>query len=275
MHETLGSEPFFSVISVCRDHCEGLRATWTSLAAQTWGDYEWIVIDGGSQDGTQAFLEALDDVRLSWVSETDEGIYDAMNKGLARARGRYVLFLNAGDALAGAGVFARIAGLCDQGADFVYGDLLERLENGEVHYKPAKSVRALDWGLFTHHQAMFYVRGALVDLRYDLRYQIAADYDLTARFLKDRDCVVRRADFAVCVFEGGGLSQRSAGQGRGEQFAARRALGMGLIRNGFIYAAQALVWRIRQVSPRLYWHLKSSGNTARADGPVQNPGNHP
>ena len=92
-----------TIITVAFRNLQGIVKTHASLAhlAQA-GDisFEWIVIDGGSADGTQAFLENLNgEHRLRFVSEPDNGIYDAMNKGIALARGRFALFLNSGDIL--------------------------------------------------------------------------------------------------------------------------------------------------------------------------------
>ena len=101
-----------SIITVAFRNLEGIVKTHASLAhlAQA-GDisFEWIVVDGGSSDGTSAFLEGLSgEHRLRFVSEPDNGIYDAMNKGIAMARGRFALFLNSGDILhANAACFIR------------------------------------------------------------------------------------------------------------------------------------------------------------------------
>jgi putative colanic acid biosynthesis glycosyltransferase len=96
----------FSIITVTRNNLEGLRRTHVSLRAQSYADYEWIIIDGASSDGTVNYLEGL--AARSW-SEPDEGIYDAMNKGLARARGDYLLLMNAGDSFAAPDVLQKIA----------------------------------------------------------------------------------------------------------------------------------------------------------------------
>ena len=101
-----------SIITVAFRNLEGIVKTHASLAhlAQA-GDisFEWIVVDGGSSDGSSAFLEGLSgEHRLRFVSEPDNGIYDAMNKGIAMARGRFALFLNSGDILhANAACFIR------------------------------------------------------------------------------------------------------------------------------------------------------------------------
>lgn len=100
--------PAFSVVTVVRNDIEGLKRTWRSLATQTCSDFEWLVIDGASTDGTPEWLQALADERLRWISEPDRGIYDAMNKGIGRVQGEIVQFLNADDVLASPDVLSQV-----------------------------------------------------------------------------------------------------------------------------------------------------------------------
>src|ERR1051325_9405304 len=92
---------FLSVVTVAFRNYEGVVKTWRSLrnlARDPSITFEWIVVDGGSQDGTAEFLENLNgQYNLRYISEKDKGIYDAMNKGIAMAEGRFALFLNSGD----------------------------------------------------------------------------------------------------------------------------------------------------------------------------------
>ena len=237
--------PHFSIITVTRNNLSGLRRTADSLSAQTSRHYEWIVIDGASTDGSPTWLASTN---AQYISEPDTGIYDAMNKGIARATGTYILFLNAGDVLADNAVLADAAAF---DADFIYGD---GREGGAI--KRAHSHGALFWGMFTYHQAMLYRRAALGDLRYDTRYRIAADYKFTAQFL-------RRAAHAlywprvICDFEPGGLSQTSAAAGRHEMAKIRTELRLcpapvGLL----ITAAHAALWALRARFPSIYSRLR-------------------
>lgn len=103
------SGPKFSIVTVVRDDCAGLQHTWESIALQSFREFEWIVVDGASSDGTTDWLGGLEDGRVIWRSEPDDGIYDAMNKGTAMCTGDVVLYLNAGDALAGSSVLDLVA----------------------------------------------------------------------------------------------------------------------------------------------------------------------
>ena len=241
----------FSVITVTKNHLSGLKHTCASLKLQTCTDLEWIVIDGASADGTVDFLRAQTLPYLHWVSEIDGGIYEAMNKGIERAAGDYLLFLNAGDTLADAHVFEHIAELTKGQPDFIYGDSFEG-----SHYKRARGVSTILTGMFTHHQAMFYRRDALGLMRYHTPYRIAADYDLTLRFLTPEKNVTYFPT-PVCIFEQGGISQRAATQGRKEQYRSRRKNGAcSTCLNVAIYCAQSFLYLLRKYVPHIYWDLK-------------------
>lgn len=88
-----------SIITINFNNLEGLKKTMASVLGQTWKNFEYIVIDGGSTDGSAKYIESQKDKIDYWVSEPDSGIYNAMNKGVKVAKGEYLLFLNSGDAL--------------------------------------------------------------------------------------------------------------------------------------------------------------------------------
>ncbi|MDW8849245.1 glycosyltransferase family 2 protein [Flavobacterium sp. MMLR14_040] len=88
-----------SIITINYNNLEGLKKTVQSILNQTWQEFEYIIIDGGSTDGSAAFIESKNDQIDYWISEKDSGIYNAMNKGIKKASGEYLLFLNSGDHL--------------------------------------------------------------------------------------------------------------------------------------------------------------------------------
>lgn len=90
-------KPKISIITVNYNNLEGLQKTISSVSSQTWQEFEHIIIDGGSTDGSVAYIESKSDRFAYWVSEPDKGVYSAMNKGIAQASGEYLLFLNSGD----------------------------------------------------------------------------------------------------------------------------------------------------------------------------------
>lgn len=90
-------KPKISIITVNFNNLEGLKKTVASVSSQTWQEFEHIIIDGGSADGSVAYIESNTQLFTYWVSEPDKGVYHAMNKGIAKASGEYLLFLNSGD----------------------------------------------------------------------------------------------------------------------------------------------------------------------------------
>lgn len=250
------TEPFFSVVTITRNNLGGLLRTCASLRAQHCEDYEWIVIDGASSDGTPDFLHRTDGVHF--VSEPDDGLYEAMNKGLDAARGRYVIFMNAGDSFAASDTLGKIIfHATGHHADFLYGDALEETPEG-LAYKKARPHSRMGRGMITHHQAMIYRREAVGSLRYDTRYTIAADYDFTVRFtMNGRACLY--CPFALCVFESGGVSQQKSLLGRNEQFTIRRrVLGWPAWKAAGLWLYQAAAWHGRRALPGLYVRFRGA-----------------
>ncbi len=245
------TNPRFSIVTVTKNNLAGLQKTHASLIAQNYTRYEWLVIDGGSTDGTLSHFTPD-------LSEPDHGIYDAMNKGIDRADGDYILFLNAGDTLASSDILERLASL---DADFLYGDSRESDRIKRAYHDITR-------GMMTHHQAMVYRRAAIGDLRFDTRYKIAADYDFTRRFLQ-RTSNALYVPAVLCDFESGGLSQKQALLGRREQFSVRRALGASLKVSIHLYIRQTLAQNLRRLAPDFFWRVKSRYNNEPS--PAHNP----
>lgn len=247
----------FTIVTVTRNNLQGLQQTYSSLQHQTFHGFEWLVIDGASEDGTVDFLIPTE---ATFLSEPDTGIYDAMNKGLIHANGYYILFLNAGDALADENTLRRLASYIEEmqeTPDFIYGDALESIPGEAPAYKPARPYAKSAYGMFTHHQAMLYRHDLVGDLRYDTDYKIAADYKFTLQVLARSKTIVY-CPFPLCLFESGGLSQQRAAQGRNEQVSIRKELQIvSPVRNHLIAIAQQAIWTFRQACPGLYWKLKA------------------
>jgi putative colanic acid biosynthesis glycosyltransferase len=151
---------FLSVITVAFRNYEGVVKTWRSLrnlARDPSLTFEWIVVDGGSNDGTAEFLEKLNgEFNLRYISEKDKGIYDAMNKGIDMAQGRYAIFLNSGDIFhEDVALFARQ--LARQKEDAMYiGDALLDFGDGHKVCRSAKPGWYIYHSLPASHQAIFF-----------------------------------------------------------------------------------------------------------------------
>jgi len=196
----------FSVVTITYNNLEGLLKTSESVLAQTFEDFEWIIIDGGSSDGTVQFLRTFDRPKISWLSEKDSGIYDAMNKGIKLSNGEYCIFMNAGDSFFDSSVLMSVSDtIGSRRPAIVYGDACE-VAGDKKWYKPARTPQANFYVMFTHHQSLFYLRQAL-GAGYDLSYKFSADWALTTRILNTPGTEVLRYHGAVCLFERGGISQ--------------------------------------------------------------------
>jgi glycosyltransferase involved in cell wall biosynthesis len=181
------SKPRFSIVTIAWNDRAGIAATWRSLVDQSFVDWEWIVVDGASTDGTAEWLSSLTDARVSWRSEPDDGIYPAMNKGIERADGELVLFLNAGDRLSDADVLERVHQHQQQGGwSWAYGGLRYVDADGQVVgtlQAHAFSMLAFRLGLrFVPHPATYFERGLLERVApYDPAFGMAADQELMMR----------------------------------------------------------------------------------------------
>ncbi|MES2604945.1 MAG: glycosyltransferase family 2 protein [Pseudomonadota bacterium] len=178
-----------SVITAVRNNRDTIAAALNSVLAQTYADVELVVIDGASTDGTLAVLESYRDKLAVLVSERDAGIYDALNKGIARATGDVIGFLHADDLLADTTVLARIAEVMASGVEGVYGDLLyvrKQDPSQTVRYWRSRPYTPdlLARGWMPAHPTL-YLKRAVYQRHgnFNTSYRIAADYDFMLRIL--------------------------------------------------------------------------------------------
>jgi glycosyltransferase involved in cell wall biosynthesis len=179
-----------TVITVCYNSASTIGDTLRSIASQSYKDLEHLVIDGGSTDGTLEIVRAWEGHRLRLVSEPDEGIYDAMNKGLALAAGGIVGFLNADDFYADQTVLEQIANVFqDEKVDACYADLVYVSQDNRrvVRYWESKPFTKGDFALgWCPAHPTFYVRKSVVDRNgcFDKSFRLAADAELMMRYLE-------------------------------------------------------------------------------------------
>ena len=181
-------EPLFSIITVTWNAADVIAPTIQSVQRQTSSDYEMLVIDGASSDDTLAIVNKASIASLRVFSEPDNGLYDAMNKGIDHARGRYLIFLNAGDRFADDTVLARLAQFAVDNPGVIYGQtqLVDAVGTvvGKRHLTAPKRLTADSFlkGMVVCHQA-FAARRDLAP-HYDLKYRYSADYDWCIKVLK-------------------------------------------------------------------------------------------
>lgn len=225
----------FSIITVCWNVASEIERTLKSVAGQKGVAFEYIVIDGGSTDGTLAVIEQYRDMVDVLVSEKDKGIYNAMNKGLRLAHGKYAIFMNAGDCFASEDVLSKVKAQVEAniGSDYpalVYGDYMRVDGEEATQVIPARSASKAWYGMFASHQSMFYNVDYLRQngLEYDESYRIAADYKLTLEVVK-RAGVEHVLQVPVCIarFDLGGVSHANQDKGLNEADRVRKeVLGM-------------------------------------------------
>ena len=165
-----------SIITVNLNNCDGLKRTIDSVISQTFTDYEWIVIDGGSTDGSKELIEQYSDHFAYWVSEPDKGIYNAMNKGIKHTKGDYLLFINSGDWLVDENVLKTVFNKQLDG-DIIYGNWYQIF--GE-QITPIKYDSNLSFSLLylltIGHCSSFIKRTILFDVLYSEDYEIVSDW---------------------------------------------------------------------------------------------------
>ncbi|HAU5066039.1 colanic acid biosynthesis glycosyltransferase WcaE [Citrobacter amalonaticus] len=198
-----------SIITVAFRNLDGIAKTHASLAHLAKANdisFEWIVVDGGSNDGTQEFLENLcGNYHLRFVSESDNGIYDAMNKGIEMARGKFALFLNSGD-IFHPDVAHVVRQLQTQKDDvMITGDALLDFGDGHKTKRSAKPGWYIYHSLPASHQAIFFPLAGLKIWHYDLQYKVSSDYALAARLYKE-GYDFKKLDGLVSEFSMGGVS---------------------------------------------------------------------
>ena len=212
IHEFMES-PLFSIITITYNAQEVLRPTLASVSGQSFRNFEHIIIDGASRDDTVSIArnEGIDGIKI--FSEPDRGLYDAMNKGIARATGRYLIFLNAGDSFAATNALSRLAEAAKDNPDIIYGQTqlvdAERIVVGMRHLSAPRMLTADSFkhGMLVCHQA-FVARREMVP-QYDLSYRFSADYDWCVRCLKLSKCNVYVGDAPLISYLTDGLTDRN------------------------------------------------------------------
>ena len=165
-----------SIITINYNNLEGLKRTYESVVSQTCQDFEWIIIDGGSTDGSKEFIEEHQGQFAYWCSEPDKGVYNAMNKGIAKATGEYLNFMNSGDCFYDEHTLKNVFSQ-ELVADLVYGDWI-RVYPDHEEYKaaPPKAFYATVFFDNVCHQAMLIKSKVLKQRGYDDNMHILADW---------------------------------------------------------------------------------------------------
>lgn len=181
-----------SIITVCYNSAKTIENTILSVANQTYKDIEYIIVDGKSKDNTIEIIQKYNCNISKWISESDKGLYDAMNKGIAMSTGDIIGILNSDDTFYSNTVIEEISNFHEQNKiDASIGNILQHKENGQIirlysskNWNPGK----LKIGFMPPHPSLFFKRELFYKYGYyELGFKIAADYELITRFfLKNR-----------------------------------------------------------------------------------------
>ncbi|UOE48617.1 glycosyltransferase [Mucilaginibacter sp. SMC90] len=212
--------PRLSVITIVYNNVRDIERTIRSVVNQTYTNIEYIIVDGLSNDGTLQVIDRHKSRIAKFISEKDEGIYDAMNKGLALATGDYVIFMNSGDEFYDHQTVATVFASADN-ADIYYGETEMIADNGTSlgqrrHKAPAKFTwRGFKYGMSISHQAI-YIRRSLAE-PYDRSYQLSSDIDWIIRAAKNAKKIVNVNRY-VAKYLVGGMSKKRHRQSLMERF---------------------------------------------------------
>jgi glycosyltransferase involved in cell wall biosynthesis len=230
-----------SVITVVFNGAATLEHTIRSVIEQTYDNVEHIVVDGGSTDATLDILRKYEGNIDYWVSEKDAGIYDAMNKGIALARGEIVAFINADDFYASPGVLTTVAAAFKRsGADCCYGDLcyVSQVDPTRIvrYWRSADFVPGSFEKSWSPPHPTFFVRRAVYQRLggFDLSFKIAADVELMARYLEVARISSHYIPEVLVKMRLGGTTNRSLSNIFKQNAEIRRALSKNGLRSSLV-----------------------------------------
>jgi glycosyltransferase, group 2 family len=252
----------FSIVTVVYNDAKNVGRTIESVLSQDYSRIQYIVIDGASTDRTLEVIRRFSD-NLTWVSEADNGIYDAMNKGLSKCSGDYVIFMNSGDIFTDKAVLSKVEkAICNSTVvpDLVYGNYRESRGEWKSPIIPARPHHKAWYGAFASHQSTFYRVSFLREkgYSYDLNYRIAADYKLNLQVISTSECILK-LDVCISDFDITGVSNQNRKLGRKEADMARReVLHFSWFQRKMILCAQICALALKTYLRPLYHVLRYS-----------------
>ena len=199
--------PKLSIITINYNNLAGLKKTVESVVNQTWQEFEYIVIDGGSTDGSAAYIESQSKHIDYWVSEPDAGIYNAMNKGIVKASGEYLLFLNSGDSLFDCEVLKKNYKYLVE-KDIIYFNVVFIGENGSTTLKyPEKINFSFFYEGTICHQAVMINKKLFNEVgMYDESLKIVSDWKFFIIVFFKFNCTSKRLDRVLTNYTLDGFS---------------------------------------------------------------------
>ena len=203
-----------SIITINFNNRDGLQKTIDSVISQTWHDYEWIIIDGGSTDGSKDLIEKYQEYFAYWCSEPDKGVYNAMNKGIAKAKGEYLNFMNSGDSYASNEVLEKVFN-SGYNTDILYGYMKRLSLDGPLNNQSMMKDK-VEWYDFYNdtfpHQSSFIKRLLFKKCgKYDESYKALADWKFFIKTVVYKGASFHFLPIVVAIYECGGISDGRVG----------------------------------------------------------------
>ena len=204
-----------SVVTICYNDREGLSKTMESVYNLNYMDYEYIVVDGASTDGSKdialTYIKKFKDqgIKFSLISEPDSGIYNAMNKGIKLGSGDYYIFLNSGDGFYNRNVMKIFDEYLDKNIDVIYGNRFRIMNEGKIvnEINKPREYFGIRTGLTFCHQASFIKGDVMRQYLYDEKYRLGGDCKLFAKLYHDNK-TFHYIDDVVCFYRGDGVSSQ-------------------------------------------------------------------
>ncbi|MES2567379.1 MAG: glycosyltransferase family 2 protein [Bacteroidota bacterium] len=256
-----------SIITINYNNKSGLQKTIESVVAQTYKDFEYIVIDGGSNDGSFNVIKDYEKKISYWVSEKDSGIYNAMNKGIVQAKGKFCLFLNSGDWLVDRDILDRVFSLKSE-EDIVYGNILKVYSATKIECDkaPQRSVLTLaDMFFSTLNHPSTFIKRRLFDEYglYNEEYQIVSDWAFFLKVIGVYNVSVKYIDVDISCYDMTGVSSSNGKLVRQERETELKKTLPGRVYKDYQQMAEYR-WKARTydkiVSQKPLWYLMSIYN---------------
>jgi len=197
--------PIVSIITIVKNDSENLERTIKSVIAQTYNNIEYIIIDGGSTDNTIKIIQRYEKNIFNWISEPDNGIYDAMNKGIKIAKGKWIVFLNAGDIFYKKNTLEKVFLGNYYSTDFIYGDCKIVYNYGFSRVNKAGDIKELWKGMIFSHQSLFTHNEVFKKNKFNIENKIGGDFEFIYQCYLNR-YKFHYLGFPVAEVLAGGLS---------------------------------------------------------------------
>jgi glycosyltransferase involved in cell wall biosynthesis len=206
--------PKVTIVTVTYNAEKFVEETIKSVIEQDYPNIEYIIIDGGSSDGTVDIIKKYESHLAYWISESDSGIYDAMNKGIDAATGEWINFMNAGDSFCEKNTLSGIVKYLDTHTDILCGDIY--LIGKTREYQKAPGLSKAFEGMFCFHQTMFTRTVICKQYKFDTGFKVAGDYDFVLKCYVSGLCF-KFLSFPIANFMDGGISSSQQLKGRIEE----------------------------------------------------------